>query len=206
MNAMPEIFVNDVPQKLESSAETWGELLDTLDARAAADGVILSAARFDGVDEPAFRAPAVTSRELRGLNRVDIETARAAEFLRACLVEAVRPLPDVARNAQTLAECYRRHDLARGHAGLAGLAAELRSLAMLLGTLRGPLGIDLAAPTGDGGTIDQRIADLGSALDALVAAQSSEDWVTVADTLEYDIEPAIQRSATVLTSVAESLP
>ena len=203
---MTQIFVNDVPQELDPTPQTWGDLLETLDAEAARDGVFLSVARFDGVDEPAFREPTVTGRDLRGVGRVDVETADGPVLLKTCLLDAVQPLRDAATNARSLAEFYRRHDLTRGHEGLVGLAAELRSLAMLLGALSGPLGIDLSAAAGDGASVDQHVVDLGTALDALIASQSSEDWVTVADILEYALEPAIRRSAAVLTRVAESLP
>jgi len=47
--------------------------------------------------------------------------------------------------------------------------------------------------------------ELGAALDAIVMAQESEDWLTVADVLEYDLEPAIRRWVELLTLVADRL-
>ena len=200
---MPQVFVNDVPQDLDQTLETWGDLLDVLDRTVARDGVILSAARFDGVEETAFREPDATNRDLCSVARVDVETADEAAFLKMCLLEAVQPLQQTAASAQSLAECYRRHDLSRGQEGLTGLAAELRALALLVGTLSGPLGINLS--TDDGLSVDQRVEELVDVLDALLSAQASEDWVTVADILEYDLEPAIRRWAAVLTQAAERL-
>jgi hypothetical protein len=46
---------------------------------------------------------------------------------------------------------------------------------------------------------------LWNALDAMVTAQASEDWLTVADVLEYDLEPAIRRWTELLTRVASAL-
>lgn len=202
---MPEIFVNDVPQELDPSPATWGELLDTLDAKAIHEGVVLSAARFDGVEEPAFREPAVIRRALSGIGRVDVETAVPAAFLRECLLDVIQPLGQTADAARALADLYRRQDVSSGHAGLTQLAADLRSLTMLIGMLSGPVGVDLATAAGDGVTAAQQIEDLAKALDALVSAQASEDWITVADILEYDLEPAVRRWATILAHVAGRL-
>src|ERR671925_275409 len=94
---MPEIYLNDVPQQFENPFKTWGDLLDTLDARASDAGVILSAARFDGVDEPSSREPAVIARQLRDVRRVDVQTAEPAAFLRDCLLEAIEPLHETAQ-------------------------------------------------------------------------------------------------------------
>jgi hypothetical protein len=121
--------------------------------------------------------------------------------LRDSLREAVVALQRAAVNAQTLAEHYRKYDLSRGHQGLTELSAELRLLAMRVVRASGPLGIDLSAPA-EGGSLTDHIGNLVAVLETLISAQASEDWVTVADILEYDVEPAIRQWATVLESLS----
>ena len=104
-----------------------------------------------------------------------------------------------------LAEAYRRGDLARGHEGLTQLSGDLGALTTLVGMLDGPIGIDLTALSGETASPGEQMEELWKTLDAMVAAQASEDWVTVADVLEYDLEPAIRRWADVLTRVASAL-
>lgn len=117
------------------------------------------------------------------------------------LLEAVQPLQRAALNAQSVAEHYRRYDLPRGNQGLSELANELRSLAIQVITASGPLGIDLSAAAGDG-SLNDHIGNLATVMDGLISAQASQDWITVADILEYDLEPAIRRWAVVVTNVA----
>jgi hypothetical protein len=198
---MLQIFVNDVPQEFEKTPETWGDLLLALDARAADAGVILSAARFDGVDEPAFREPVVLSRLLSSVRRVDVQTALPAAFLRECLLEAIQPLQETAQRARQLGEVFRGRDVSPGHEGLKTLAAELGATAVLADMLAGPLAIDLTAVSVEGVSAAQHLQQLGTTVDALVAAQEAHDWVTVADVLEYDLEPAIRRWAALLTMI-----
>lgn len=202
---MPQIFVNDVPQTTPISAATWGELLARLDEQAAGDGVLLTTARFDGVDEPSFRDPTVTARRLTAVSRVEVETATPRAFLRQCLLDTVRPLDQAADAAARLSAVYRRQDVSPGHEGLTSLAAELRDLTSLVAMLGGPLQIDLASLSANGVTVADQLEEFGTALSALVTAQESEDWLTVADVLEYDLEPAIRRWIELLTVVANRL-
>jgi hypothetical protein len=198
---MLQIYVNDAPRKFEITPETWGDLLECLDADAAADGRILSAARFDGVEEPAFREPSAIARPLRHVARVDIETAQPAAFLRDCLLEAIPSLDDTAQKARDLAETYRGHDLRPGHEGLRVLASDLGAIAILSDMLAGPLGIDLTQLAVDGVSAAEHTRQLEQTVDALVTAQEGQDWITVADVLEYELEPAIRRWAALLTMV-----
>jgi hypothetical protein len=204
MGAMAQIYVNDVPQPVDAPPPTWGDLLASLDEQAAAHGFLLTTARFDGVDEPSFRDPQVTARRLTEVERVDVETATPAAFLRQCLLDSVRPLHEAADMAGRLSAIYRQHDVTRGHEGLTTLAMELRGLTALVSMLGGPLQIDLSFVNGRTTAADQ-MDELGAALDALVTAQESEDWLTVADVLEYDLEPAIRRWIELLTILAKRM-
>jgi hypothetical protein len=200
--AMPEVFVNDVLHEIGWTRPTWGELLATLDETAADQGQLLTTARFDGVEEPSFRDPQVTARRLTQVQRIHVETATPGAFLRQCLLDTIRPLEQASEMAARLSAVYRGRDVAPGHAGLSELAIELRGLTSIIAMLNGPLGVDISSWTIDGESAADQMNTLGAALDALVAAQESEDWVTVADILEYDLEPAIRRWMELLTMVA----
>jgi hypothetical protein len=202
---MLQLFVNDSPQELANSAETWGDLLVSLDTQAAQRGVMLSGARFDGVDEPSFRDAAVAGRPLAGIRRIDVQTAVPAAFVRECLLDAIPPLQETAQRAKALAGIYRGHDLTLAHEGLRDLAAELGAAMVLADVLAGPVGIDLTTVAVEGVTATQHLHQIEATMDSLVAAQESEDWLTVADVLEYDMEPAIRRWAALLTMVTCNL-
>ena len=201
---MLQIFINDVPGQIDAAAQTWGDLLVSLDDHVAGNGLLLTSARFDGVDEPSFRDPAVTARRLHEVNRVDVETASPAAFLRRCLQEAIGPLQQAADATVGLSTRYRTSDLAGCHEGLTALATELRGLTSLVAML-GVLQIDLGAFSPEGVAAADQIERFAAALDSVVAAQESEDWLTVADVLEYDLEPAIRRWIELLSAVADRL-
>ena len=201
---MLQIFINDVPGQVDATRQTWGDLLVSLDEQVAGDGLLLTSARFDGVDEPSFRDPEVTARRLNQVRRLDVETATPAVFLRQCLRDAIGPLNQAAEATLSLSARYRTFDLAGCHDGLTALAAELRGLTSLVAML-GVLQIDLGSFSTDGVAAADQLERFGAALDAVVTAQESEDWLTVADVLEYDLEPAIRRWVDLLTAIAEKL-
>ena len=201
---MLQIFINDVPGTIDALPQTWGDLLVNLEERVAGEGQMLTSARFDGVDEPSFRDPAVTARRLSDVRRVDIGTSAPTAFLRECLQEAIGPLEQAADATLVLSARYRTFDLADCHDGLTALAGELRGLTSLVAML-GVLQIDLDAFSPDGAAAADQIERFAAAIDDVVAAQESEDWLTVADVLEYDLEPAVRRWIGQLSAIASRL-
>jgi hypothetical protein len=201
---MTEFFINDVPGQIAVSPQTWGDLLASLDEEVNRTGLLLTGARFDGVDEPSFRDAQVTARRLSDVRRLEVETATPSAFLRQCLLETIGPLNYAAEATTALSVRYRAFDLAGCHEGLIGLANELRGLTSLVATL-GVLQIDLGAFTPEGVSAADQIERFGAALDAVVTAQESEDWLTVADVLEYDLEPAIRRWIDLFSAIANRL-
>ena len=141
------------------------------------------------------------SRPLKDILRVDVQTALPAAFLRDCLLEAIQPLQETAQTALRLAATYRGHDLMPGHEGLKTLASDLGAVAVLADMLAGPLGIDLTEVAVEGVSAAQHLQQLEVTIDTLVTAQEAQDWVTVADVLEYELEPGIRRWAALLTMI-----
>ena len=111
-----------------------------------------------------------------------------AEFF----AEAGGALSLLAEKVLRLAELFRRQDLEPANAGLTMLSSELGDLVAMIGVMQGPLAVDPARLVLDGAAPDEQIARLGSWLESMVSAQESQDWLTVADILEYDLEPLVR--------------
>jgi hypothetical protein len=202
---MPQLYINDQVDTAAIPAQTWGELLAALEARADRDGVLLTAARFDGVDEPSFRDADVIARPLGSVREVRVETAAPSAFLRQCLLDTIPSLHEGSAQARETGILFRGEDLTSAQQGLAKVGDDLRALAGLMATLSGPLGIDLGSVRAGGVDGTAAVHELETLLGELVAAQQSDDWLTVADLLEYDFEPTMIRFAALLQVLAERL-
>jgi hypothetical protein len=202
---MLQIFVNDSPRQPPEPCETWADLLTHLDEWAAAEGVLLSAARFDGVEEPSFRNGDAARRPLVGIQCVDVRAVPPAALLRECLDEAVQSFGGMAVLAGRLATRYRGADLTGAHEGLRDLVREISALVRMIGILTGALGL---APSdeGDGSGVAREMASLEELVRSLAATQQAGDWLGVADVLEYDLPVAIQRWEALLRSLARGVP
>jgi hypothetical protein len=107
----------------------------------------------------------------------------------ACMGDATDGMKQLTEDVTTLADVFRQHDIGRANYLLAQLAQNLQALIVLVQELRGPVtnaGSAVHLPS------DQEAEKLVAMLETLVSAQSTQDWLTVADVLEYDMEPELR--------------
>ena len=102
-----------------------------------------------------------------------------------------------------LAEMFRADDVKAANEGLTVLASELADLVAMIGIMQGPLAVDPARLVIDGLSPEDQIARLGTWLESLVSAQANQDWLTIADILEYEIEPLVRQWRDVLQECAK---
>lgn len=201
---MPRIVVNGKDQGDGSAFQTWGDLLEFLDRDLSPRGEVVTEARLNGVDQPTFREPTVTQVAMADIELVEIESARPAALAARSLGEAVVALETLQAAAGQIAVDFRGHDIKAANEGLVQLADGLRMLAALVGAVS--LGLRMEIPgSSDEPSVNSTIAELGSHVEALITAQRNEDWVAVADTLQYDVEPALQNWRPILDSFLQSV-
>lgn len=207
---MPRIVVNGRDQPKDSGLRTWGDLLGVLEQELSPSGEVVTEARLDGVDQPTFREPAVMQKSLDEIDLVEVESASPAILAARSLGEAVVGLETLQRATGEIAQGFRRYDLKSANRGLEELADGLRMLIALVGAVSLGLRLDLQALDDGTDPINTTIVDLSSHVEGLITAQRNEDWVAVADILEYDVEPALKNWRPVLdkilASVSEKIP
>jgi hypothetical protein len=193
--AVTEVYIDGVKQALAAVPGTWGDLLAILDDRVTTTRLLVTEVRLDGVEEPAFRHPSTVVRSLATVGRVDVEVSSLETLLRQSCVDAAGGAAEMADQVLQLGASFRLQDLQAGHAGLARLAEDLRTLVMLLQTIAESPGFDRASLAIDGVSLQAQLDDLDGWLGSLVSAQATGDWLTVSDVLEYDLEPMLRRLA-----------
>jgi hypothetical protein len=188
--------VNGSEHKAGSGLETWGQLLATLEQGDGANRPVVTAVRFAGVDQPTFRAPSVLALDLHAAAPVDVETFLAGELVASARQAVLEGLDTLTAAARDAADAFRLHDLPRAHRGLGNFVTTFR----LLTALTDAVGhADVPAAEAE---FDQRDAaflkQLGASLESLVAFNENEDWISVADVLEYEIANVLPQWAAVL--------
>jgi hypothetical protein len=203
---MPNVFLNGSPYALDPAHATWNDLLNGLDRRLETDGLAVAAVRFDGIDEPAFRDPASLARALTPSLIVEIEAESQSALILRCLDEASASIPEIARAAIELAGNYRLVDVTDANAQLGIFAEALSNLMALVGAAGQVLRVDLlTAPSREGGLpASAVIPQLDAALKAVVEAHAGQDWITLADSLEYDVAPLVTQLHAIVDHLAST--
>jgi hypothetical protein len=195
--------VNNEPQDVDECLKTWGELLAWVDHRVAAGGQLVTAARLDGVDEPSFRDPLQAARSLSEWAVVEVDVATPASLVTESLEEALDGLTSLRRYAVTVADRFRGTDIGLANRGLGELSQGLQTLVGLIEALSGAIGIGPDTFEWEGRPSQGLLPQLAQPLTPLADAQRANDWITVADILEFDLEPALARCEPFFRALAE---
>ena len=203
---MAHCLVNDTPQMFDFSPETWGQMLSTLDRALVADRRVVTAVRFDGVDQPSFRTGAAAVADLSRIARVDIDAEDATALLIGAVDAAIGSLPGLVTGVRITAAAV-RDGAGDAQTQLVALVAAVQSLVAL--TAAAATAAQVSA--GDAGEADADADapivagchELETALHGLVAHQAGEHWVALADALDATLAPAIARWNDVLEPIRE---
>ena len=199
---MARLLLNGEARTPEIPHKSWEELLAWADRTSADLGLLVTAVRLDGVDEPSFREPGVAARPLETVDVIEIDAATPASLVAESLDDALAGLEGLRTHATDVARRFRGNRLAQANAGLAELTQGLGTLVTLVEAVSGAMGIPIDTVVLDGRPAFAVIEDLGQPLTELTDAQQQQDWVTVADILEFDLEPAISRVAPLFSALA----
>jgi hypothetical protein len=185
------MMLNNTEQPSTDLPANWGDLLQRLDHDANCRGEVVTAVRFDGVDEPTFRQPAQSARALHELSVIELETATPASLLDDALVQAGLAAGAAAAAAGQIATAVRRGDLGDAHPRLTELAEGIRALTWVVGTAAATRGISLDPTASDGSVMAVQLGELSGQLVSIVEAQQAQDFLTLADLLEYELQPTL---------------
>jgi hypothetical protein len=203
---MAIVLLNGDVTGVTYAANTWGELLDLLDAEQSAVGDVVTAMRLDGVDVAAFRTPPVLAWRLDASAEVCIDTARPLDLIREALDEADAATPAIVEAAVALAVSFRTANLSAANRSLPEFAENLGALVAVTATVAQRVNVDLSA-IGDGqASVTQMIDRLVTQTDALLGAQLAGDWQQVANVIDNHIVTALRRWPLVLEAIRQAVP
>jgi hypothetical protein len=153
--------------------------------------LVVTEVRFDGVVQPSFRKPESLALSLQEPGAIAIETSTIRQLLETSTTVANEQIPALVTMAQQTGRAFRRHDVQEGHAALETLLVGLKTLAALTSILRGAKSAVARSPVSD--TLSSPLDGLHQALESLTDYEGSQDWIGMADVLEFDVAAALPR-------------
>jgi hypothetical protein len=185
------LIINNRDETPDNLPENWGDLLRRLEQDAAARGELVSAVRFDGVDDPSFPDPSRSGRRLADVAAIEVETHTPQALVQGALTEGEASAHTLAGAALAAATAFRGGDASTGNARLADFGEGVRFLIAILDTVVNAMGITLDGLESEGRPVAAHLAELVKQLESMIAAQQARDWATVADMLEYELHPSL---------------
>ena len=189
---MPRLFVNNQEQNPANGPESWGLLLDRLEQDAIGRGDVVTEVRFDGVDEPTFWQPEEAGRALSGVELIEVQTMPSRALLDEALSRGELAVTTLASAAARTGVAFRGTDLETANNALADIGEGVRSLTSISKIAAAALELTLEELEWNGGSGAVQIGELTRLLASIVEAQQAQDWLTVADILDYDFQPALE--------------
>lgn len=186
-----EILLDGKALKDQLSGDTLLEMLQDLAERHLGDDLAIRELLINGspYEESIHGAPEEVTR--RGIERLDIETITARELALGFLENYQPTLATLSMAIEKVAELFRVGD---EQAANEEYLQFLEALEILLETLQrstDTLGLDMESIRVDGVTAQQRLERLSSLTGEMLAAQEQDDWVLLADLLQYDMKPEV---------------
>jgi hypothetical protein len=136
--------------------------------------------------------PAVGTPEALAEQERKATAARCDGVDRPSYFAAVEGLTAIDRSATTIASMFRYGNSASANQDLNELLRGIRSLSMLVALFAQVRRLDLDTYTYGGVSAADTIQQVATVLGALLAAQGAKDWSVTADTLQFELAPALR--------------
>jgi len=196
------LLINGIATPIRSTLQNWGDLIAFLDNQLAATLDVVTDVRLDGVDEPAFRDPGRCAQPVSDFSLVEVETGEPQTLARRCLGEAATAVDELRRETRATADRFRLADVSEAQKGLQHVSESLVTVLRIVAAAGLALRRQLDSADGDGRSLGALSKELETVVGVLLEAQENEDWVQVADILEYDLNPILGGWHSALTQVA----
>ena len=129
--------------------------------------------------------------QLSDIHTLEIETAAREHVARQFLEYGVGQLGVMMQAAERISELFRIGDEGEANKHLAEFLESLRLLMEMLVKGEEILQADLSAVPFRGGTLEAGLQQLSEMMDRMIRVQEGEDWMVLADLVEYELVPLL---------------
>jgi hypothetical protein len=178
-------------QNVDFGLKTLGDLLASVETGSGPDRRVVTEVRFDGVVEPSFRQAESLGRTLSDGAAIAIETSTIRDLLESSTEVAIEQIPALVSVARATGRAFRRHDVQEGQASLSTLLGGLKTLIALTSILCGAKAAVAGHP--EPNALGAPLIAMQQSLQSLTDCEMSQDWIGMADVLEFDIAAALPR-------------
>ncbi len=187
-----EVYLDGKPLEGGVAGSTLQEMLQTIMDSSLGQERTLSEVRINGQPFEEARLGSATALPREEIERLEVETLDARQVALHFLGAAGHYLNAIVAAVERVAELYRVSDESEASEHYLATLESLQLFMQVLQTTRDALGLDFETLSVDGVSLEQRLARLAALVQELLNAQEQEDWVLLADVLQYDLCDQLQ--------------
>lgn len=183
-----EVWLDGSPLEGDIAGDNLHELLEGLMATRMGADRTLREVKVNGEPFQATDHGPALALARRQIDRLEIETVSAREVALHFLAHADAYLKAITVSIERVAELFRVGDEASASGHYLNTLESLQLFMQVLQTCRDTLNLDFALTGPAGISVDRLLRKLQRLIQELLLAQEQEDWVMLADLLQYDLK------------------
>jgi hypothetical protein len=195
-----EVLVDQRKVQLETSTvRNLEEVLFKLMADEIKKENIITAVIVNGqiysekVPHDASRVP------IQDIRTLEIQTMSTEEVAWHFLIQSAKQIDRLIENARSVAELFRIADEGEANEEYASFLESLRLFLQMVNETQAILNLPLNRIPFQGEPVEKKIQGLSALIDRMHQVQKDEDWVMLADLLEYELVPALDEWKLILS-------
>jgi glutaredoxin 2 len=181
---MPQLEINGINLPVGPGIYNWEQLLRELETRHLKQNHVISSVHFDGTEILQFRDSEHLEKALHSISEVKVEAKPLQQMAEDALSEASRFSGSLQASLADIADGFRSQLIDQANSKLSEV---LQGIKMYIALLEG-IELSLTGQYKTGSTQVEKITEeMGPSLESLIEAQDQQDWILVADILEFEL-------------------
>ena len=181
---MQQLEINGINLSVSQGVQNWSQLLQELESKHLGRGQAISSVHFDGDEIIQFRDSEYLERPLHSIGEVKIEAKPLLSMAKDAVQDAQRYLVNLQASLADIADAFRNQLAEQANTKL---SEAFQGIKLLLSLLEG-IELSLTGQYKSGNTrVENAVVDMAPTLESLIEAQTQQDWILVADILEFEM-------------------
>ena len=155
-------------------------------------GNVITAVKLNGTGYSEKNPHGAADVPLKDIKTLEIDTMSAEEMARHFFNNGGKHLDLLIRGAEKISELFRIADETEANEHYVEYLENLRLFVQMIAQGKEALHLNLSAIPFQKATVEDEVQKLSNVMDQMLKVQENEDWVMLADLLEYELIPLLK--------------
>jgi len=155
-------------------------------------GKVITAVKLNGTGYSEKNPHDAARIPLKDIKTLEVDTMSAKEMARHFFTNGGKYLDPLIKGAEKISELFRVADETEANEHYVEYLENLRLFLQMIAQCTDALHLDLSAIPFQKATVKEEVQKLSDVVDQMLKVQENEDWVMLADLLEYELIPLLK--------------